>query len=238
MLSIAFMSGRFTDFDPSVNGYLTGCPSHLPRSTYRAMDLSSILDRVEQRLITLKISADKASRLAGKTDAIRNMRRALESGDRHGVTTATLSALAPVLKTTVAWLMTGEGDPERLNASIVGFAGAGGDQVYFAEGQGPFGEVPAPEGSTEKTVAVEVRGNSLGHLLNGWIMFYDDLRDPPTLDMLGSLCIVALTDGRVLVKSLHAGQLPRRFNLLSNGEPPIYDARVDWAAKIKAMMPK
>ena len=61
------------------------------------MDLPVILERIEERLRALGLSADKASRAAGKPDAIRNMQRAVKEG-RTGVNTTTVAALATVLE--------------------------------------------------------------------------------------------------------------------------------------------
>jgi hypothetical protein len=71
------------------------------------MQLDDILRRVESRLLELGLSAAKASRLAAHPEAIRNLKRAVKDGKRRGVSTATLSALAPVLKVTPGWLLTG-----------------------------------------------------------------------------------------------------------------------------------
>ena len=60
-----------------------------------AMDLDDVLVRIESRLAALGLSAHAASLLAKKPDAIRNLQRAVRSGDRRGITTETLSALAP-----------------------------------------------------------------------------------------------------------------------------------------------
>lgn len=78
-------------------------------------DLIEILTRIEQRLADVQLSASAASRAAGKPEAIRNLKRAVVNGGRRGITTGTLSALAPVLKTSTAWLMTGEGSPDHLD---------------------------------------------------------------------------------------------------------------------------
>lgn len=121
---------------------------------------------------------------------------------------------------------------------LVGYVGAGAEAHIFAEGQGPFGEVTAPDGSNENTVAVEIRGESLGSFFDQWLVFYDDVRDPPTAKMLGKLCIVGVADGRILIKKLMRGGIPGQFNLLSQFEPPIYDVIVDWAAIVKAMVPR
>ena len=72
-----------------------------------SMQLADILARIEERLAALNLSADTASKMAGKPDAIRNIRRAARAGTRQGVQTGTLEALAPVLKCSQGWLLTG-----------------------------------------------------------------------------------------------------------------------------------
>lgn len=75
--------------------------------------LPQILERIDRRLKKLKISADAASKKAGKPDAIRNARRAIKDPNRQGISTTTLEALAKALDTTVAWLSE-ESGPEEL----------------------------------------------------------------------------------------------------------------------------
>lgn len=74
------------------------------------MDLPAILQRIEQRLNALNLTANVASQRAGKPDAIRNIRRAVRDNRRGGVTVTTLAALAPVLQTSPGWLLTGAPD--------------------------------------------------------------------------------------------------------------------------------
>jgi hypothetical protein len=76
------------------------------------MELAEILARIEGRLSTVGLSASKASRQAGKPDAIRNMQRVVREGRQGSVTVETISALAPVLRTTTEWLLTGQGKQE------------------------------------------------------------------------------------------------------------------------------
>ena len=121
---------------------------------------------------------------------------------------------------------------------VVGLVGAGAKMSLFAEGQGEVDRVPAPEGTTKNTVAVEIRGTSLGELFDRWLVYYDRVSDPPSEHLIGRLCVVGLSDGRILVKKLMNGQLPGRFNLISNTEAPIYDQEVSWAAKVKQMSPR
>jgi len=120
---------------------------------------------------------------------------------------------------------------------IVGYVGAGAE-AFFEAGQGPFDEVEAPEGATADTVAVEIRGTSLGELFDRWLIFYDERREPVTTELIGKLCVVGLDDERVVVKKLKRGQRKGKYDLHSNTEPPIYDATVLWAARVKQMVPR
>lgn len=200
------------------------------------LDLPGILARIEQRLAEVGLSSTAASKKAGKPDAIRNIRRAVETGNRNGVSTVTLSALAPVLEATVAWLTTGVETAGQV--PLVGFAGASDAVNFFADGQGPFDEVDAPDAATKYTVAVEVRGTSLGELMDGSVLFYDDIRSPITTDLIGRLCVVALVNGGVYVKSPHPGRQPGRYDLRANVGPAIYDVEIEWAARVTLIRPR
>lgn len=74
--------------------------------------LPQILARIDRRLAKLKLSDNAASKKAGKPDAIRNARRALDAPNRQGITLSTLEALAGALETTVAWLADETGPEE------------------------------------------------------------------------------------------------------------------------------
>ncbi len=128
--------------------------------------------------------------------------------------------------------------PAPQSVPLVGYVGAGAEAHLFAEAQGPFDEVPAPEGPTEDTVAVEIRGDSLGSFFDQWVVYYDDVRSPVTNDLIGKLCVAGLTDGRILIKKIARGERRGRFTLLSQFEPPIYDVTIDWAARVKHMRPR
>lgn len=74
------------------------------------------LARIEKRLTAVGLSASRAGKLAGAPDAIRDLRRAVNGKDdrRRGISVASLTKLAPVLDTSVGWLMTGEGEENSL----------------------------------------------------------------------------------------------------------------------------
>lgn len=116
---------------------------------------------------------------------------------------------------------------------VVGYVGAGG-AILYEEGQGPFGEAPMPPGGArQETVAVVVRGDSMaGQLEDGWTVYYDDRRDPPTDDLLGKLCVLGLQDGRVLIKRLVRGRDRGHFDLYSAAGGVLLDQLVTWAARV------
>ncbi len=148
---------------------------------------------------------------------------------------------AKKFKVRAEWLLSGEGRPDRDLVQIVGIAGAGPHgEVDFSAGHGELGEVPMPPGGNESTVAVEVRGDSMrGIADDGWLVFYNDRRYPPTSDLLGELCVVGLADdGSVLVKYLAAGSRRNLYNLESVAAPTLRDVRVEWAALVTALIPR
>lgn len=90
-----------------------------PVAVYSPIDedndmLIDVLNRIEQRLAELNLTASAASREAGLSpDAIRNMQRYVRQGKVNaGVNSNTITRLAPVLQVSAAWLM-GEDDGGR-----------------------------------------------------------------------------------------------------------------------------
>lgn len=121
---------------------------------------------------------------------------------------------------------------------LVGFVGAGAVAHFYGASQGELDRVPAPDKATKDTVAVEVRGESLGAMFEHWLVYYDEVRSPVTHDMHGRLCVVGLPDDRVLIKQIRPSKTPGFYHLLSNTEPTITDVEVLWAAKVKSMEPR
>ena len=74
--------------------------------------MKKLIERIESRLKAVGKTAQAASIEAGLSkDAIRNIRRAAKSDTRVGVSSRTIEKLAPVLKTSVGWLLTGRENP-------------------------------------------------------------------------------------------------------------------------------
>lgn len=222
----------------ALSGHITG------------MDLKGILERVERRLAAVNLTANAASELAGKPDAIRNLKRAVKDGGK-GVNVGTISALAPVLETTTSWLLEATGDegpanspppmqqlrPGQRMVPIVGYAGAGAQTHFYLLPEADLDTVPAAD-ATEKTKAIEIRGTSLGKMFDRWYAFFDDVRTPVTPDLIGQLCVVGLVDDRVLIKKIQKTREDDVYNLLSETERPIRNIRLSWAARVKHMSPR
>lgn len=149
-------------------------------------------------------------------------------------------AIAKALDVEAGFLLTGD-DATSIDLNevpLVGYVGAGATAHFYASADEGLGTAPAPEGATANTVAVEIRGESLGALFEHWLVYYDEVRSPVTHDMIGRLCVVGLIDERVLVKKIQRSKTPGLYHLLSNTEAPIFDAEVVWAARVKSMMPR
>lgn len=154
---------------------------------------------------------------------------------------------AEFFKVSLDWLMTGKGVPrparasmkdERAQVPLVGYVSAGATAHFFAQDSGHLDEVAAPDGSSDATVAVEIRGDSLGSFFDRWLVFYDDVRRPVTSDLIGKLCVVGIDDGRILIKKIQRSKTRGYYHLLSQTEDPILDASIEWAAKVKHMVPR
>lgn len=128
------------------------------------------------------------------------------------------------------------GDRIRRTVPLVGYVGAGG-QAHYGSGD-VLGEVDAPENATESTVAAEMRGESMGPLLDGWLVFWDEVRSPVTPDMHGQLCVVGLPGDKVFVKQIRPSSTDGLYHLISNAEGPMLDMEILWAAKVTEMRPR
>lgn len=183
-------------------------------------------------------SPTEAARAFGWTEVTY---RAHENGTRNFPKEAA-QKYAKAFRTSAEWLMFGteiayDAEPQGDNSvPLVGYVSAGAEAIYTAAGE--LGDVPAPDDATPSTVAVEIRGDSLGSFFDRWLVFYDDVKRPITADMFGKPCIVGLADGRVLIKKPQRSRTRGLYHLLSNTEPPILDVAIEWAAKVKSMVPR
>jgi phage repressor protein C with HTH and peptisase S24 domain len=161
-----------------------------------------------------------------------------ESGAR-GAKNDDIERYAKKFKVPAGWLAFAEGADGLLEVPVVGYVRGGNEAFYYGEGQGPFGMMPLPPEGSLHTVAVTVQGNSMrGVADDGYTIYYDERHDPPDTNLIGSLCVVGLPDGKVLVKKLMPGRGPGLFDLHSTNEDPMLDQPVQWAAKVIWIKPR
>ncbi len=184
-------------------------------------------------LTTRKVAGMTRVKLASLAGTSPQQIEKLEKGQRE-LTRPWAERLAPHLGVSPEFLVFSKGR----RCQVVGYAAAGGDGVIFADGQGPFEEVEAPLWATDKTVAVRIRGTSLGVHFNGWLAFYNDRRDPPDESLIGQLCICGLAGGRVVAKTMRKGGGKNLYHLESVTEPTMFDVEVEWAAEVREMRPR
>lgn len=202
---------------------------------------------IHERLAAARKEAGYATaRAAAETLGVSEVTYVQHENGRRGFKREAADQYARKFHVALEWLLTGKGPKERrpLRSSadqryvpLVGYVGAGAQTHFFAN-DAPLDEVPAPAGATDSTVAVEIRGESLGSFFDRWLVFYDDVRRPVTTDLINRLCVVGLDDGRILIKKVQRSKARGLFHLLSQTEPPILDVSIEWAAAVKNMVPK
>lgn len=203
------------------------------------MSLSEIYARIAERLEVVGLSARAASQAAGLSgDAIRNIERGTESGRTKGASTHTITALAPVLKVSAGWLLTGEGARTMFEVPLRGKVGAGAEVTILDDE--PLDYVEAPLTTTVNTNALEVSGDSMYPAYEDrTLLYYSQNRTDPA-SMLNKRCIAKLGDGRIFVKVLRPGSTSGTWNLesLNPAFPVMIDQVVEWVAEIDWVKPR
>ena len=139
------------------------------------------------------------------------------------------------------WLLTGRGNPRKgrpVTTKAVGYVGAGAEILPFDDhSPGTLEEVEIPPGVSEDAAVVIVRGDSMypRYLENELLLYVRRMDDPR--EHVGKECVVALADGRMLVKTLRRAA-NGLFNLESWNAPPIEAVAIQWAAPVVARMNK
>lgn len=117
---------------------------------------------------------------------------------------------------------------------LLGFVGAGAQMFAFDvhAGDEPLEEIQRPDGATDETVAVQVRGDSMKPAYkDGDVLYYDQQENGGLEHLVGDECVVRLADGRTFVKELR--MTGGRYWLYSHNAEPMLDVSIIWAAKVK-----
>ena len=119
---------------------------------------------------------------------------------------------------------------------ISGYVGAGAE-IYPVDDGADFGEVECPRGlNPNEVVAVEVRGDSMSPISDGWILFYTKTAHGVPAEALNQMCVVKLTGGPLLVKKVYLGNQRGRYNLISTNATLIENTLVEWAAPVRGIV--
>ncbi|MGY3393467.1 transcriptional regulator with XRE-family HTH domain [Bradyrhizobium sp. USDA 3311] len=137
------------------------------------------------------------------------------------------------------WILEAEGSPitKQQPVKIIGKVEPGGKVVFYqVDAYKDCTEVPPHAGIA--TVALDAGASLRGVADSGWLYFFDDEKKKPTQDLIGKLCVVAVKNGDVLIRTLQPGRKRDRYDLESSTEPTLRDQEIAWAARITWIKPR
>jgi len=152
---------------------------------------------------------------------------AKENGHR-GITVKNATTYGKAFGVSPEWVLYGTNAEQ--GVAVVGYVGAGAE--VFSYDDYPRGDglkvVEKPPNSTDRFVAVEVRGDSMYPAYqDGDVLYYSEHAHDKS-QAQGRDCIVSLPDGRKLVKRVEFTS--SGVTLLSHNAPPIHIDSIEWAA--------
>lgn len=90
---------------------------------------------------------------------------------------------------------------------------------------------------TELTAARMLRGHRFAPLKDGWLLVYEDAKQPPHAGLIDELCIVMTVDGDIRARILRRGRREGTWDLLAGNADQELDVALTWAAKVDAIIP-
>lgn len=141
-------------------------------------------------------------------------------------------------KVSLEWLLTGKGEAsgKPREALLIGKVGAGAE-IMRMEHPDVLAGIPIPDDLDAPNVA-EIEGDSQYPLQPGWLIFYGPENEGVSDACLGRLCVVQVTNGPTLLKTVKKGSKKGLFRLESWNAPPREDVRLDWCAKVMMIRPR
>lgn len=179
-----------------------------------------------------------AKRLAELLNSGRSTVTKLERGEMR-LSQHWMDRISRVLGVDPADLLPGASDNE---VPVLGYVGAGAEIFPFADHdkrQGIY-TVQSPRGlDPRKTAAAEIRGDSMLPMEDGWVLFWTRMFEGVPIDAVGHLCVIKIADdGPLLIKQLRRGYSRGRFNLISTNAAMREDVPIEWASRVRAVLPR
>lgn len=145
---------------------------------------------------------------------------------------------ADFFKVSADWLVRGRGRGPTL-VPVVGYVGAGAEVFAFDDYPqgGGLERVEGPPGE-DGCIAVVIRGDSQHPLQEGWLIFYRRENGGIEEGTLGKLCVVKVTDGTTMLKTLRRGSRKGLWTLESWNAPPKEDVQLEWATRVLDIRPR
>jgi transcriptional regulator with XRE-family HTH domain len=223
-----------------MNNFLT------PMTARRRMSDRAATFEPEPKTRTMRQTIGRAIKAARKTGGLTQEGLASEIGKSRATVAAweggdflpdveTLAALEALLNTPAGALRA----PSLKTARVIGYVQAGDHGAEAIHHPEPIdlGGVTLPTSAINGDAWLQVRGNSmLPDYRAGDLICYnaDGVFDP--VNCLRRRCVVQISDGRVLIKTLQPGSTPGRYDLASSNADLMTDELVAWAAPVKAVV--
>lgn len=86
-------------------------------------------------------------------------------------------------------------------------------------------------------VGLRIGNGAVGRKFSGWLVYHDPVRYSPEARFLGSLCVVGLDNGAVLVKWVEKSATLGLFHLTSEIDSTLFDQRVLWISPVLQLIP-
>jgi repressor LexA len=180
----------------------------------------------KQRRLTLEKLAERLGTSAGHLHK-------WETG-KVSITLNRLGDVARALEVGIVDLIDGQ-----QKVPVIGRVGAGAQIASLEEaaGQGYRKVRCPPKLDATKTVAVEVEGDAMLPIEEGWLLFYSRDYEGVPVECIGKLCVVQLASGARYVKRVKQGRRPSLFNLYSTNAREMEDQTLAWAAPVVEARP-
>jgi transcriptional regulator with XRE-family HTH domain len=177
------------------------------------------------RRLTLEKLADRLGTSAGHLHK-------WETG-KVSITLDRLADVAHALEVGVVDLIDGQ-----QKVPVVGRVGPGAQVFAIADRPEGRRQVRSPlRQESAKTVALEVEGDAMLPIEEGWLLFYSRDYEGVPVECIGKLCVVQLANGASYVKRVKQGRRPAVFTLYSTNAREMEDQTLTWAAPVVEARP-